>query len=119
MVRRCAAAWECVDDRPFGLGNRTFDGNPSDFWLRVTVAAGVIRVQVSHDGLRWPLLRLAPFPDAPAYRIGPMCCTPERAGLAVDFSDFTVGPPLAGNCTTSRDVCDSQWSNGPQSVEVD
>ena len=71
-----------------------FDGDPADFWLRVTVAAGVIRVQVSHDGLRWPLLRLAAFPDAPAYRVGPMCCTPERAGLAVEFSDFITGPPL-------------------------
>ena len=27
-----------------------FDGDPTDFWLRVTVAAAVIRVQVSHDG---------------------------------------------------------------------
>lgn len=71
-----------------------FEGEPADFWLRVTVAAGVIRVQVSHDGLRWPLVRLAPFPDAAACRVGPMCCTPERAGLAVSFSGFSVGPPL-------------------------
>jgi regulation of enolase protein 1 (concanavalin A-like superfamily) len=24
-----------------------------------------------------------------------MCCTPERGGLAVLFSDFSVTPPLA------------------------
>jgi regulation of enolase protein 1 (concanavalin A-like superfamily) len=23
-----------------------------------------------------------------------MCCTPQRAGLAVAFSDFTLGPAL-------------------------
>ena len=68
-----------------------FDGDAANFWLRVTVSPGVIRVQVSHDGQRWPLLRLAPFPVAPAYRVGPMCCTPERGGLAVEFSDFTAG----------------------------
>ena len=71
-----------------------FDGDAGDFWLRVTVAAGVIRVQVSHDGRRWPLLRLAPFPEAAAYQVGPMCCTPERAGLEVGFSDFHAGPAL-------------------------
>jgi regulation of enolase protein 1 (concanavalin A-like superfamily) len=71
-----------------------YGGDPADFWLRVTVAAGVIRVQASADGRRWPLVRLAPFPRAASYRVGPMCCTPERAGLAVEFMDFTVSPPL-------------------------
>ena len=109
MVRLDEARWikagiEWSDDAPH-LGSvltldrsdwatGPFDGDPADFWLRATVAAGVIRVQVSRDGLRWPLLRLAPFPDAPAYRVGPICCTPERAGLAVEFSDFVVGPAL-------------------------
>jgi regulation of enolase protein 1 (concanavalin A-like superfamily) len=39
-------------------------------------------------------MRLAPFPKSKTYAVGPMCCTPERAGLEVAFSDFTVGPPL-------------------------
>lgn len=65
-----------------------------DFWLRATVAAGVLRLQVSSDGTRWPLMRLCPFPKASSYSVGPMCCTPERAGLSVDFSDFTIGAPL-------------------------
>jgi regulation of enolase protein 1 (concanavalin A-like superfamily) len=64
------------------------------FWLRVTVDAGVIRVQYSADGATWPMLRLAPFPAAPRYLVGPMCCTPRRAGLEVAFSDFTLGPAL-------------------------
>ena len=67
---------------------------PDGFWLRVTVAQGVIRVQYSLDGQRWPLLRLAPFPVAPRYLAGPMCCTPERGGLEVVFSQFAVGPAL-------------------------
>jgi uncharacterized protein len=70
-----------------------WQGDPSDLWLRVTVGAGVLRLQASADGLRWPLVRLCPFPAADRYIVGPMCCTPERAGLEVLFSDFTVGPP--------------------------
>jgi regulation of enolase protein 1 (concanavalin A-like superfamily) len=65
---------------------------PDGFWLRVTVAQGVIRVQYSSDGQRWPLLRLAPFPVAAHYLAGPMCCTPERGGLEVVFSRFMLGP---------------------------
>ncbi|WP_219117821.1 DUF1349 domain-containing protein [Janthinobacterium sp. UMAB-56] len=70
---------------------------PEGFWLRVTVEKGVIRVQYSTDGERWPLLRLAPFPEASSYRVGPMCCTPERAGLEVVFSQFSCGPALQKN----------------------
>lgn len=71
-----------------------YGGDPGDFWLRVTVADGVLRLQTSADGLVWPLSRLAPFPKAASYGVGPMCCTPERAGLHVRFSEFWVGPPL-------------------------
>lgn len=65
------------------------------FWLRLTVDQGVIRVQYSSDGRLWPMLRLAPFPAAQRYLVGPMCCSPQRAGLEVQFSDFTLGPALA------------------------
>lgn len=64
-----------------------------DFWLRITVAKGVLRLQVSADGKEWPLVRLAPFPVAASYLVGPMCCTPERAGLSVRFSDFALTVP--------------------------
>ncbi|NVI80800.1 DUF1349 domain-containing protein [Janthinobacterium sp. BJB401] len=67
---------------------------PDGFWLRVTVEQNVIRVQYSTDGKRWPLLRLAPFPTTSRYLVGPMCCTPERAGLDVVFSQFSTGPAL-------------------------
>jgi len=71
-----------------------YEGNASDFWLRATVLGGVLRLQASADGVRWPLLRLAPFPVASSYQVGPMCCTPERAGLEVRFSDFSLTAPL-------------------------
>lgn len=67
---------------------------PDGFWLRITVDQGAIRVQYSRDGRTWPMLRLGPFPVAERYLVGPMCCSPQRAGLEVAFSEFTVGPPL-------------------------
>jgi len=71
-----------------------YDGDARDFWMRATVAKGVLRLQVSADGRHWPLVRLCPFPVATRYRVGPMACTPERAGLAVRFSDWSLTPPL-------------------------
>ncbi|MBD8806183.1 MULTISPECIES: DUF1349 domain-containing protein [Pseudomonas syringae group] len=71
----------------------SFEESASGLWLRVTVAEGVIRIQHSVDGVRWPLLRLAPFPVGECL-VGPMCCSPERGGLEVVFSGFEVGPAL-------------------------
>jgi regulation of enolase protein 1 (concanavalin A-like superfamily) len=71
-----------------------FRGDASDVWIRVTVDRGALRLQASGDGLRWPLVRLCPFPAAERYLVGPMCCTPERAGLQVVFSGFAVTPPI-------------------------
>ncbi|KQT46285.1 regulation of enolase 1 [Aureimonas sp. Leaf454] len=70
-----------------------YAGDPSDVWLRVTVANGVLRLQASGDGRSWPLVRLCPFPRAERYEVGPMCCTPERGGLTVSFSNFSLGDP--------------------------
>jgi regulation of enolase protein 1 (concanavalin A-like superfamily) len=69
-------------------------GDPSDFWLRVTVQHGVLRIQASSDGLTWPLVRLSPFPKAHQYQVGPMCCTPQRAGLEVAFNEWRLGQAL-------------------------
>ena len=71
-----------------------YPDDPTDFRIRATVAEGVLRLQISADGITWHLARLSPFPSAEAYSVGPMCCTPERSGLKVVFSDFQVGPPL-------------------------
>ena len=65
-----------------------------DFYLRITLASGALRIQASNDGKLWPLLRLAPFPVAASYEVGPMACTPERHGLTVRFSGFEIGPAI-------------------------
>lgn len=36
-------------------------------------------------------LRIAPFPDASEYLVGPTACSPMRAGLAVAFDSFVPG----------------------------
>lgn len=65
-----------------------------DFYIRVTLDKGALRIQASRDGKFWPLLRLAPFPEAGRYQVGPTACTPERSGLSVNFSEFSIGPAI-------------------------
>ncbi len=71
----------------------SFPGDPSEFWIRASVTHGVLRVQVSLDGRHWPLVRLASFPIAASYQVGPFSCTPERGGLEVVFSEFQISAP--------------------------
>ncbi len=71
------------------------EGDPGDVQLRVTVSNGTVRIQASTDGNRWLVFRLLPFDVSAGYSIGPMCCSPERAGFKVAFSEFSIGPPLA------------------------
>jgi uncharacterized protein len=42
----------------------------------------------------WQTTRVAGFPSAPVCQVGVMCCSPQRGGLEVRFSDFavTAGP---------------------------
>ena len=108
MVRLSDEAWikagiELSDGKPSASSVLTlgksdwataaYQGDAADFRMRVTVKAGVLRLQVSSDAKLWPLMRLCPFPVAKSYRVGPMCCTPERAGLTVVFSEFHVTEP--------------------------
>ncbi|MER0040307.1 DUF1349 domain-containing protein [Pseudomonas sp. MGal98] len=65
-----------------------------DFYIRVTLSNGAMRIQASRDGSFWPLLRLAPFPVADTYQVGPTACTPERSGLVVRFSEFAIDPAI-------------------------
>lgn len=63
-----------------------------DFRLRMTVRDGSVLIHASRDGANWSMLRVAAFAAVPSYRIGPMTCSPSRAGLEVTFSDFSIGP---------------------------
>ena len=115
MVRIDERRWtktgvEFTDGEPF-LSTVVTDGKSDwsvsqpfkeleDFHIRVTVAKGAMRIQASRDGSFWPLLRLAPFPAATHYQVGPTACTPERSGLTVRFSEFSIGP------ATTKDLHD-------------
>jgi uncharacterized protein len=109
MVRLSDTKWikagiELSDGRPMASSVLTvgksdwatapYNDDPTDFRMRVTVKAGVLRLQISSDGRVWPLMRLCPFPTAKSYSVGPMCCTPERARLTVVFSEFRVTEPM-------------------------
>jgi len=83
-----------LTDRRSDWATAPYEHDAGDFWMRATVANGVLRLQVSADGKLWPLMRLAPFPKANSYLVGPMACTPERAGLKVAFSTFRLTAPL-------------------------
>ncbi|MGI9435004.1 MAG: DUF1349 domain-containing protein [Geminicoccaceae bacterium] len=65
-----------------------------DFWLRMTVKAGAVRIQASLDAKTWPLIRLTHFPTSERYQVGPMLCSPERAGLEVRFDGFQITEPM-------------------------
>lgn len=62
-------------------------------WLQLTKLGSAIRIQYSQDGLSFPMLRLAYFPEASHTQVGLMCCSPEREGFAVEFSAFRISEP--------------------------
>ncbi|CAG9790154.1 unnamed protein product [Diatraea saccharalis] len=69
-----------------------FMGDPRKFWMRLTKTRDVVCVKYSNDNVTWNLLRLCQFPEG-KYFVGPMCCSPQRAGLVVKFSQFSITKP--------------------------
>lgn len=63
--------------------------------LRLTRTGGDVILQFRNDDRRWQLLRVAEFSDARELLIGPMACSPERAGFKARFTEFTIGPAVA------------------------
>jgi len=70
--------------------------NPDGVSMRLTRHAETIRVQYldAADG-HWKPVRLAYFPPSKSVDVGMMCCSPQREGFEVTFSDFSIGPPIA------------------------
>lgn len=62
--------------------------------LRLTRAGDAVWVQYRLQA-EWRMFRLAYFPPERAAEVGPMACSPSRAGLDVRFRDFRLGPPAA------------------------
>lgn len=63
-------------------------------WLRLTKLGTAVRIQYSTDGLSFPMLRLAYFPESTPTQVGLMCCSPEREGFEAQFSDLRIGEPI-------------------------
>lgn len=71
-----------------------FNADPKKSWMRITKINNALRLQYSCDGNNWPLLRLCSF-VGDNVTLAVMCCTPQRAGSNVLFSDFRVTKPLS------------------------
>jgi uncharacterized protein len=66
--------------------------------LRLTRHGEAIRIQfLDQNSDRWQAARLAYLPKSESIEVGVMCCSPERAGFEVVFSDFSLGPPISRN----------------------
>lgn len=61
--------------------------------VRITRHDDAVRVQFHLGDGHWQMARLCPFPSSDAF-VGMTACTPERAGLKVRFSGFSVGAPI-------------------------
>ena len=64
-------------------------------WLRLTRQDSAIRMQYSVDGVSFPMLRLAYLPKSNDTLVGLMCCSPEREGFEVEFTEFRIVDPIA------------------------
>ena len=64
--------------------------------VRLTRKGSAAIVHFLATGGEWQLMRLADFPVSALAKVGPMACSPERAGLKVRFSDLKIGRPIDG-----------------------
>ena len=62
--------------------------------VRLTRQGDSVLTHVLTTDGNWQLLRLAAYPPGSS-SVGPMACTPERAGLAVRIEEFALGPPVS------------------------
>jgi regulation of enolase protein 1 (concanavalin A-like superfamily) len=85
VVTREASDWSIVSG---------FDA-PERLIIRLTRQRTAIRVEwASPDSGTFETFRLAYFPLSDQVLIGPMCCSPQRAGFEARFEGFRVGPPV-------------------------
>jgi regulation of enolase protein 1 (concanavalin A-like superfamily) len=64
--------------------------------IRLTRHREAVRVQyMNSESKTWKMVRLGYFPPSEGVDVGVMCCSPQREGLEVTFSGFTIGPPIS------------------------
>jgi regulation of enolase protein 1 (concanavalin A-like superfamily) len=71
---------------------------PAEFeWvtLRCSRQGSAVRIEWSGDDSEFRLLRLCYLPAREPILVGPMCCSPQRAGFRAGFRGFKVGPPTS------------------------
>ena len=66
-----------------------------DFRVRLTRHDEALRIHYREAGKSWQMARLGYLAMPEEVQIGIMCCTPQREGLDVEFSNFAVGPAIA------------------------
>ena len=86
VVTRNASDWSTLELPP-NLGPQR---------LRLTRIGSAVIVQFRNAANRWQLLRVADFPVGKKLLVGPMACSPQRAGFRARFTDFSVGPAVTG-----------------------
>lgn len=62
--------------------------------VRLTRTRGAVVTHFQDAKGQWQLMRLADFPEEMMVSVGPMACSPERAGLKARFTGFEIGLPL-------------------------
>jgi regulation of enolase protein 1 (concanavalin A-like superfamily) len=62
--------------------------------VRLTRIGAAVIAHYRNAAGGWQLMRLCPFPDAANVQIGPMACSPQRAGFQARFTDFQIRPPI-------------------------
>lgn len=60
--------------------------------MRVSRLADALVFRARAEGDAWRMVRVAHLDPAAVATAGPYCCSPERPGLSVRFTAFSIGP---------------------------
>jgi uncharacterized protein len=70
--------------------------DPAGVRIRLTRHREAVRVQYLDRGDNsWRPVRLGYLPPSAQVDVGMMCCSPQREGFEVAFTDFVIGPPIS------------------------
>ncbi|WP_106401365.1 DUF1349 domain-containing protein [Actinocorallia populi] len=64
--------------------------------VRASRSGDALTVRARSGDGPWRMVRLAYLPPDAAAKAGPFCCSPQRGGLQVRFTRFTLGPADTG-----------------------
>lgn len=84
VVTRDASDWSTL----------ALPSGPAPQRLRLTRIGNAVIVQFRNTANRWQLLRVADFLVGKDLFVGPMACSPKRAGFRARFTDFSIGPAI-------------------------